>query len=158
MSWRPMRADDLTAVCAISDAVHGAYTEDRSVYAERLALYPDGCLALDNADGVVGYLISHPWHRNSPPTLNACVEELPADANGYYLHDIALLPAARGSGAGAEALACVVTRARAAGFGDVTLMAVNGADRYWAARGFETVEMSGLGSYGPGSVLMRLTV
>jgi GNAT superfamily N-acetyltransferase len=158
MIWRPMRADDLTAVCAISDAVHGAYTEDRSVYAERLALYPDGCFVLDGADGVLGYLISHPWHRNSPPALNVCLEEIPADAESYYLHDIALLPSARGTGAGAEALKHVVTHAKAAGFGDVTLMAVNGADRYWAARGFEAAEMSSPASYGPGSVLMRRTV
>jgi GNAT superfamily N-acetyltransferase len=153
-----MRADDLTAVCAISDAVHGAYTEDRSVYAKRLALYPDGCLALDGADGVVGYLISHPWHRDSPPKLNACLEELPADAEGYYLHDIALLPSVRGTGAGTDALKHVVTRAKAAGFGDVTLMAVNGADQYWAAHGFEAVEMPIRACYGPGSVLMRMTV
>ena len=156
--WRPMRADDLPAVCAISDAVHGDFTEDHAIYAERLALYPDGCFALDGRNGLVGYLISHHWHRDRPAKLNACVGQLPADSDGYYLHDVALLPDARGIGAGTAALAQVVAQARAAGFADITLMAVNGADRYWATQGFGRIEKQGSASYGSGSVLMRLVL
>jgi prepilin signal peptidase PulO-like enzyme (type II secretory pathway) len=65
------------------------------------------------------------------------------------------LPTARGTGAGKEAIAFVIDRAEAAGFGDVTLMAVNGADSYWSARGFRVVAARDGATYGAGSVLMR---
>lgn len=130
-----MQADDLAAVAAISDAVHGRYTEPVAVYAERLALYPEGCRVLIQ-DDATGYLVSHPWHRDSPPALGAMLHALPADADSYYLHDLALLPSARGSGAGRAALDLVIAQARTLGLPDITLTAVGGADRFWARHGF----------------------
>jgi GNAT superfamily N-acetyltransferase len=153
-----MRAGDLAAVSAISDAVHGHYTEPVAVYAERLALYPAGCRVFECEGEVAGYLISHPWHRQSPPKLGALLGAIPADADTFYLHDIALLPSARGTGAGKMALDLVVGDARALGFTDITLMAVGGADRYWAAQGFDTVPREADPSYGVGAYPMRMPV
>jgi GNAT superfamily N-acetyltransferase len=151
MAWRPMRADDLAAVSAISDAVHGRYTEPAAVYAERLALHPEGCRVLVRDGEVAGYLVSHPWHRDRPPALGALLHALPTDADSYYLHDLALLPTMRGTGAGKAALDLVVAQARALGFAEITLMAVGGADRFWARHGFG---YAGPG-YDPASHLMR---
>jgi GNAT superfamily N-acetyltransferase len=158
--WAAMRGADLPAITAISDAVHGRYSEDGAVYAERLALYPSGCFTLWQGDQISGYLISHPWHRDSPPALNAMLGSIPMVADSYYLHDIALLPGARGGGSGHAAVDLVLTLARKAGFQDVTLMAVNDADRFWASIGFAYVEdvISTLNSYGAGSYLMRRAV
>lgn len=151
-----MRADDIGSVAAISDAAHGAaYTEAPAIYAERLALYPAGCHVFERGGAVEGYLISHPWHRDRPPALDRPLGMIPADADGYCLHDLALLPATRGAGAGKAALAIALRQARAAGFGDVTLMAVNGADGFWAAQGFTHVDADRPSPYGPGTHLMR---
>lgn len=149
-----MRADDLAAVSAISDAVHGRYTEPIVVYAERLALHREGCRVLMLEGEVAGYLIGHPWHRCRPPALGALLGAIPADADSYYLHDIALLPAARGSGAGRAALDLVVAEARALGLAEITLTAVAGANRFWAAHGFD---YAGPG-YDPDCNLMRRTL
>jgi GNAT superfamily N-acetyltransferase len=149
-----MSASDLASVSAISDAVHGRYTEPMAVYAERLDLYPAGCRVFEQGDAVIGYLITHPWHRDSPPRLGALLGAIPADADSYYLHDIALLPAARGTGAGKAALDFVRARARALGLSDIALMAVGGADRYWAAQGFAYVPRDVDPSYGDGAYLM----
>ena len=130
-----MSAGDLATVSSISDAVHGRFTERVAVYAERLALYPAGCRVLEQDGEVVGYLISHPWHREDPPKLGAGLGAIPADADSYYLHDIALLPAARGTGAAKAALDFVKAQALALEFSDIALMAVGGADRYWTAPG-----------------------
>lgn len=157
-AWRPMQADDLAAVSAISDAVHGAYTEPLAVYAERLDLYPDGCRIFERDGAVAGYLVTHPWHRHSPPKLGALLGAIPGDANTYYLHDIALLPTARGTGAGRAALDFVVDHARALGFADVTLMAIGGADRFWAAQGFAYVPRAVDRSYGAGAHRMRMAI
>ncbi|WP_235536787.1 GNAT family N-acetyltransferase [Sphingomonas sp. Root241] len=153
-----MSAGDLAAVSAISDAVHGCFTEPVAVYAERLALYPAGCLALEQRGEVAGYLITHPWYRDAPPKLGAMLCAIPARADSYYLHDIALLPAARGTGAARAALDFVMVRARALGFSDIALMAVGGADLYWAAQGFDTVPREADPSYGAGAHLMRMPV
>ncbi|MDF0544460.1 GNAT family N-acetyltransferase [Sphingobium sp. H39-3-25] len=161
-SWRAMHPADIPAVTAISDAVHGAFAETALVYAERLALYPSGCISLEQDGQVTGFLVSHPWLRDQPPALNAPLGPIPEDADTYYLHDIALLPRTRGTGAGTAALAHAMALARAGGFQDVTLIAVNGADSFWSARGFHHVA-SGDGegepiSYGPGTFLMRRAV
>ncbi len=156
--WRPMHAGDLPAVAAISDAVHGAaYTERPAIYVERLALYPAGChiLARDDGGAIDGYLISHPWRRDDPPKLGRLLGAIPPDADGYYLHDLALLPSARGTGAGRAALVLVLRQAGAEGFADVTLTAVSGADGFWAAQGFAYVDREGPSPYGPGTYLMR---
>jgi GNAT superfamily N-acetyltransferase len=157
-AWRPMREADLSAVSAISDLVHGRFTEPVAVCAERLALHPSGCHVLERGGAAAGYLVSHPWYRDSPPKLGAMLGAIPSPAETYYLHDIALLPAARGSGAGRAALELVVAHARALGFGEVTLMAVGGADRFWAAQGFAYAEHEADASYGAGCHLMRLAL
>ncbi len=154
-AWQPMAEQDLPAVAAISDAVHGRYTEDEAVFAERLALFPAGCRVLRKDGAVAGYLIAHPWHCDAPPALNAFLGGIPHDANGFYLHDLALLPAARGEDAGRSALDHVEALAREGGFADITLMAVNGADAYWRRMGFVAVENPPR-TYGAEAVFMRL--
>ncbi|HMO75228.1 MAG TPA: GNAT family N-acetyltransferase [Sphingopyxis sp.] len=156
--WRPMRAADLPAVVAIADEVHGVFTEPLAVYAERLALYPDGCRIFEAESAVAGFLVTHPWHRDAAPKIGAMLGALPAGTASYYLHDIALLPAARGTGAGAAAMAFVLEQAAAADCDETMLVAVHGADSYWSAQGFDYAEPGRDGPYGPGSHLMRRTL
>ncbi|PJG49421.1 GNAT family N-acetyltransferase [Sphingobium sp. LB126] len=152
--WMSMREADLPTVKVISDTVHGAYTEDEAIYAERLALYPSGCLILRSEGQPLGYLIAHPWRSEQPPALNMRLGGIPADADVYYLHDIALLPSARGTGAGKSAMAKVVEQARTEGFAAIRLMAVNGADSFWSSQGFVRLP-DGSASYGDASVFME---
>lgn len=153
--WRAMDAADLAAVVEISDAVHGRFTEPAAVYRERLACYPHGCFVLERDGAVVGYLVSHPWTRGSSPELGRPIGAIPPAADTYYLHDIALLPSARGTGAGRSALTLVERCARAGGFGDITLTAVGGADRYWATQGFAYDREGHAAAYGAGTHRMR---
>lgn len=162
VTWASMRREDLPAIAAISDSVHGGYSEDVAIYAERLDLYPSGCFTLSQRERIAGYLISHPWHRDNPPALNMSLGSIPATADTYYLHDIALLPNARGGGAGRIAADLIIDLARKAGFRDVTLMAVNGADHFWASVGFAYVDDADPAAppsgYGAGAYLMRRAV
>ena len=47
--WRPMRAANLAAVERIAEIVHPAYPESEEVPAERLTLFPAGCLIAEGA-------------------------------------------------------------------------------------------------------------
>lgn len=155
--WRAMTAADLPAVAAISDTVHGRYAEPVEVYAERLALYPRGCFTLESDGAPTGFLVTHPWRGDAPPKLGAILGAIPNDADTYYLHDIALLPETRGTGAGRAGLDLTIAAARAAGLGEIMLMAVGGADRFWAAHGFAVLEAApaALTGYGLEALLMR---
>lgn len=154
-AWRPMRAVDLPVVVTISDAVHGDFTEPLATFADRLAHYPAGCAIFERDGAPLGYLISHPWPRDAaPPKLGGLLGAIPS-ADSYYLHDIALLPAARGSGAGATATAFAMRQANIEGCRDIRLVAIQGADSYWHAQGFDYVGGTIDGPYGPGSHLMQ---
>jgi len=150
-----MTVADLPAVAAISAAVHGRYGEPVEVYAERLALWPSGCFVWQQGEDIAGLLVAHPWHRSTSPELGALLGAIPQDADSFYLHDIALLPETRGQGAGKAATALVIDRARSAGYRDITLVAVNGAEAFWTTQGFAIVEAGG---YGPGTYRMHRTV
>lgn len=125
-----MTASDLPEVSRIAGLVHPDFPEDDAVFAERLALFPAGCLVLPAG----GYLLAHPWTRGCPPALNSRLGALPARPDTLYLHDIALLPAARGRGAGEAALRRVEALARP--FGEVSLVAVGGSAGFWGRMGF----------------------
>ncbi|ABD88706.1 GNAT family N-acetyltransferase [Rhodopseudomonas palustris] len=136
MSWRAMTPRDLPAVNAIAARVHPDYPEDAAVFEERLALYPAGCFILQSAAAPIGYLISHPWHFAEPPALNVALCEIPSPASTYYIHDIALLPQARGSGAAATAVAALLQLARTQTMRNISLVAVNNSVQFWRRQGF----------------------
>jgi GNAT superfamily N-acetyltransferase len=136
MHWRPLTTFDLPAVEAIAATVHPAFPEDTAIFAERQRLYPDGTRLLE-LDGVPsGYLFSHPWRFKSLPPLNSLLGAVPDNADTYYLHDLALLPSARGTGAAAMIVGDILRHARASGFANMSLVAVNGSLPFWHKHGF----------------------
>ncbi|WP_026304539.1 GNAT family N-acetyltransferase [Kaistia granuli] len=140
-NWRPMRPDDLAAVETIADRVHEAYPEDPAVFAERLRLWPEGCLVYER-DGVpIAYVLSHPGHAFAPPPLNSLLGALPEPPTTYYIHDLALLPETRGQGAGSAVVDLLLDSARRAGCPDVSLVAVNGSTGFWSRHGFRSVDV-----------------
>ncbi len=153
-----MRAEDLPEVAAIADEVHLNIDEPPETYRNRLSIYPAGCRVYQTGGAVRGYLISHPWVAGKPPMLGQIVSTLPTVCDCYYLHDIALLPSVRAGGVGKEALRYCVEIAQSEGFDAIELVAVNGADTYWATLGFVCIPYQVGQEYGAGSALMRLRV
>jgi len=149
--WRAMTEDDLAAVREIAEIVHPDYPEDAAVFAERLALYPEGCHLFVDAEGrAAGYALTHPWLHGTPPKLNTLLAAIPADADTYYLHDIALLPWTRGRGAATDLLSFLAHRAMEIGLSRMSLVAVNASRPVWERRGFAVDVETGpdLSSYG----------
>lgn len=158
MPWRSMTTDDLSQVHALADVIHVSHPEDFEVLAERQRLYPQGCLMLTEGEQAIGYTLTHPWRLGEPPPLNELLGELPAAPTTYYIHDVALLPVARGKGYAAQAANRLIAHARAAGFGNLSLVAVNRSQAFWEKVGFRVLTIAGLesklASYGPDAVLM----
>jgi ribosomal protein S18 acetylase RimI-like enzyme len=152
-----MAPSDLATVEAIAARVHPDYPESLSVFEERLRLYPSGCYVCslkslgespgrlsDTPTDVVAYVISHPWIVLQPPPLNSLLGQLPASPSTYYLHDIALLPEARGTGAARTVVQSLISHATSIGAPTMSLVAVNASHRFWAGHDFAAHEDAAL--------------
>lgn len=157
-----MMSADLPAVVRIAARVHLDYPEGEHVFAERLALFPEGCRLLLDGDDARGYLVSHPWTRRAPPALDTLLGKLPEPADTYYIHDLALTPQARGRGLAVEAVTLAVTIGRAGGFGTLSLVAVGDSIEFWRRQGFAVVRDAdverSLASYGGAAHYMERAI
>lgn len=129
-------ASDAAAIAALARVELGDYGEAADLYAERIALAPDGCWVLDGGDAIMGHCISHPWRRFGPPAMHSLLGRLPGDPDCWYLHDVVVAPAARGTKAVARLLPILSDIAVRNGITTLVLIAVGGADAYWARQGF----------------------
>lgn len=136
VTWRAMTGYDLEAVFDIANKVHPGFFESADVLAEKQMLYRNGCLLLEIAEQPRGYVLSHPWRLFDLPPLNTLLGSLPENADTYYIHDLALLPLARGIGASDRVISALTKHAGAMGFASMALVAVNGSAGFWARHGF----------------------
>jgi ribosomal protein S18 acetylase RimI-like enzyme len=137
--WRPAKSSDLPAIMEIAARVHPDLPERMEVFAEKLRLFPQGCLTLVAGEQVVGYGISHPWKRQQISPLDAFIEELPDDADCLYVHDVAVLPAYRGRGTANAFVERIATLAKSSRIGALALVSVYDTDSLWGRFGFRAV-------------------
>ncbi len=118
---------------------------------------PETCLVYLSKDEVVsGYLLSHPWDYLHPPKL---FKELSGEISGnyLYLHDLAVDARLKGRGIGKKLLNSLIKIATRKLFKKITLVAVQGSNRFWSKAGFK--EHHGVKvphSYGENSVFMEM--
>jgi ribosomal protein S18 acetylase RimI-like enzyme len=137
VAWRAMTGYDMDAVNAIAGRVHPGFFEAPEVLAEKFQLYRNGCYLFEVQERPAGYMLSHPWTLGSLPALNAPLGALPIGANTYYIHDLALLPLARGVGAAGKIVLALTKHASAMGYPTMSLVAVNGSVAFWEKQGFQ---------------------
>ena len=159
MHWRAMTLSDMARVVRIAAVVHPGFHEDRAVFVERQQLFPCGAKLLETDGRAVGYALSHPWNESELPALNTLLGRLPDVSTTFYLHDVALLPAARGCAAAGALVGSLASLARALAYPSMTLVAVNGSRRFWEKHGFHIIERPGmsakLASYEETAVMMQ---
>ncbi|GIL40387.1 GNAT family N-acetyltransferase [Roseiterribacter gracilis] len=152
-AWRPLQQTDLPQVDEIAARVHPDLPEDPSVLAEKLALYPSGCFAFAWGEKLNGYLFSHPWR--GVPKLNTKLVVIPVDADAYYIHDLALLPGARGMQAGTQIVQHLATTKHAEGFPRMALVAVYNSVPFWKRQGFQLTDRIITGYGGKAHYMLR---
>jgi GNAT superfamily N-acetyltransferase len=154
---------DIAAANTLSEVIHPGYPERPAVFAERLQLYPEGCLVLTSGEGTMkGYALTHPYAKDQAPALDTLLGQLPDNCDTYYFHDIALLPEVRGGNAGKAVVTYLQTHASVAGFDTVCLVAVNASAPFWERLGFTAHAVESLretlDGYGADAVYMRAQV
>ena len=90
-TWRRAAAVDLTAIVGIAKEIHAGLPESAEVFAEKLALFADGCFVLARSSEVLGYCLSHPWRLHDAPVLDKLLGGLPDRADCLLVHDVAIL-------------------------------------------------------------------
>ncbi|KAL4891078.1 acyl-CoA N-acyltransferase [Aspergillus ambiguus] len=133
--WRNLTASDIEGLMRVAEEVHPGLPEHSSIFSERVKLYPEGCLALEDEDGrVSGYAISHPIRHFQPPALDSLLGELASDADQFYIHDVAISPRLRGRGLAAECVRQLLVVANR--YPTTCLISVYGTEPFWGRFGF----------------------
>ncbi|MDT0577064.1 GNAT family N-acetyltransferase [Croceicoccus sp. F390] len=160
MGWTRAHSGAAPAIANMSAQVHQGYPEGQESFANRLSLWPQGCFLYHSGHGedLLGYMICHPWMLDQCVPLDHVIDRLPADPTCLYLHDLALLPATRGSGAGRAGVQLANSLAQAAGLPVIGLVALPDAIGFWRHAGFQDSSARPHSSYGTGAIVMQRAV
>jgi len=159
LTIRAMLAGDLPAVLDIQSRCYGGdLPETAGSLLAKLTAAPDSCFVAEQDGRVRAYLFSLPWRLGSLPAHDAPACLLPPAPDCFYLHDLAVHPEARGSGASAALVARFLERAEP--LGQACLVAVQDSAAWWARHGFAVVDEpalrpASLDSYGDAARYMR---
>lgn len=154
LDWRPIRGeDDVATVAAIAAVIHKDLPESAAVFAEKIKLFPDGCLTARQDGEMLGYGISHPWRLYEVPALDAFLGGLPASPDCLYVHDVAILPKGRGRNMAGRYLDLIREIARNRGIARLACVSVYGTSAFWMRHGFHEAAdqrlQASLEAYGP---------
>ena len=156
--WTSLLESDIGGVDTIAREIHLTLPERREVFAEKLTLFPAGCFKFMFEGKMMGYAFSHPWTLYSVPSLDDFLHTLPENPDCIYIHDVAILPAARGHNAAELLIAEVLEIAQGLKISHLACVSVYGTDVLWARFGFRTVSTNEttaeLSSYGQSAKYM----
>jgi GNAT superfamily N-acetyltransferase len=137
--WRPMQDRDLAQIETVTNEIH-TLSERAAVFAEKFELCREGCFVLDRTGTILGYGISHPWTLYAVPALDTLLGRIPSDPDCLYIHDVAIVKAARGEGHSQALCETYLNAAMRRGLTKLALVAVYGTVSLWAKRGFAVAD------------------
>jgi ribosomal protein S18 acetylase RimI-like enzyme len=139
-NWLPLELADLDQVNEIADRIHTGLPERPEVFAEKVRLFSDGCRKLVSKGKMVGYGISHTWTLFSIPPLDEFLVSLPQKPECIYIHDVVVLPEARGQRAANQYVSYIKSLAEQRSIASLALVSVYGTDILWERFGFRSVQ------------------
>ncbi len=152
---------DLPAIMGIQARCYSAIVPESDVsMGAKLTASPATCFVAEDAGGIQAYLLALPWHFRSPPSLDAAECRLPETPDTLYLHDLAVAPEARGSGAAVALVRAFLDAQARLGLPRASLIAIQASAPWWARHGFMPVAVDGhlaqrLTSYGADACYMQ---
>jgi hypothetical protein len=156
--WRLANSTDLDEINRIADQIHVSLPERAEVFAEKFALFPEGCFVFVLEGALLGYGLSHPWNLYDIPALDTFLEVLPERPGCLFIHDVAILPEGRGSGGAEQYVELAVSIARRLHMPFLALVSVYNTSELWSRAGFNAVHRAELSRklecYGDGARYM----
>lgn len=141
LRWRSIADEDLSEINRIAGIIHPDLPERLETFAEKIRLAPSTCLVACDGTNIRSYAIAYPWRANDMPPLDTLFGTIPSDASVLFVHDVALLPSARGQGLVQELLNILSAAGRALALERFTLAAVYGSEAAWLRYGFRRAPM-----------------
>jgi ribosomal protein S18 acetylase RimI-like enzyme len=157
-----MQIEDLPSVLGVQSSCYfEVEPESEASLRAKLLASPTTCFIAEHKGKVVGYLIAVPSRFESPPEFDAPYYDVPPYPNALYLHDLAVAPEGRGSGAGKMLVTEFISRFRASELPRACLIAIQDSASYWERYGFHIVMPSEspqakIESYGNNAKYMEL--
>lgn len=134
---RPLTSADMPAAARLQEAVYQPlYHEPQEVLESRLTVAAPYCWGAFEGDALLAYILSHPWPLASPPPIGVMLATPPTGAGNWFVHDLAIGPAARGLGLGRALVGSAAQAALASGIRRGDLVAVQGAWPFWERLGY----------------------
>ena len=137
LSIRPLESDDISAVLAIQEDVYRPeLIETGETFAQKMKLFPSGCLGCFEGDTLLGYVFSQPWYGHEIIPLDAHFTEIPALPDCYYIHDLAVRKICRSRGIGQKLIDSLFPLADSLGIQRFMLVSVQDSEQFWQRWGF----------------------
>ena len=152
---RPARESDVPALLALQAECHAAELQESAACLRAILAHGCSFVAL-HADAVVGYALAHDGEQAVLDAVPAASGAACSDA--WFLHDVAVSAAARGSGVARALVDAALARAAERGAAHAHLVALPGTARLWTRFGFAACAAGAYAdaaSYGPGATHMR---
>ncbi|MCS0635538.1 GNAT family N-acetyltransferase [Streptomyces sp. LP05-1] len=137
---RRIQEGDWSAITALEAAAYTplGLSEGEQRLRSRAAVSPETCSVLHLGDRLAGYLLSLPCPPFRCPDLDRA--EQPSapgpHAGNLHLHDLVIARELRRQGLAQRLIRHLRRTAGSLGYERISLVAVGGADPFWAARGF----------------------
>ncbi len=113
------------------------YHEPLGAFENKIRQSPTSAWLAVEAEMALAYLVTLPVDEDHFPALHAVNWQPPVRPKWLYLHDLAVDPDHRGSGAGQGLVQRAFEHARASGLAGLALVAVQGSQPYWHKQGFQ---------------------
>lgn len=139
---RGLTCADLAAVAAVQRACYrDELVEAEAAFHGKLARFPAGCLGLECNGRLGAYCFCQPWQTGRPLPLGDDPRAARHDAadeapDCLYIHDLAVIPAWRGTGAADLLFRAVLRVGERERLTRFALVAVQGSEPFWTRRGF----------------------
>ena len=154
MLIRPLTRDDVPAIHALEvDAYLPSLHESAECFTRLIEIYPDGAFGAFDERGLCGYAFGLPLRRGSTLELRSPLAAIPADADAFYIHDVAVAARCQGRGLGRVLVDRLVDLARARGFRRGELVSVQGSAPFWKKFGFREERRF---EYAPGADAVKM--
>lgn len=138
---RRLKRQDVPAIHALEvDAYVPSLHESAEAFLRLIELYPDGAVGVFDDGGLCGYAFGLPLRSGATLDLRSPLAAVPADADCFYIHDVAVAARGRGQGVGRLLAERLIALARARGFTRCELVSVQGSAPFWEKLGFREVE------------------
>jgi GNAT superfamily N-acetyltransferase len=149
VNYRSLTVADLDEVRAIEARAYlAALLVSDDAFLRLMQLFPDGAIGAFDPRGLCGYAFGVPLVSGTTLDLRAPLAEIPAAADVFYVHDVAVAARCRGRGIGTALATRLLDVARKGRFTRAELVSVQGSHPFWERFGFRTVRQF---DYAPGA-------